>query len=177
LTARHWAVLVPPEQYAGERQASGDRLPAGLGVPEQAVPSGSAGPRPGDRVVLIADQRPPVIFALGQVDRAGALAYTRRLFDAPLPADDLRAGVLDPAGFAAIEAAAGPPPPARRWLVSVDLPIEAESPAAAVRQFWGYLRQLGPSELPAFVSPDGDELAMQAFLLGEQTNLDPEDDE
>lgn len=65
----------------------------------------------------------------------------------------------------------------RTWLVSLDLPIEAESPAEAVRLFWWYVRELGPRELPAFVSPSGDELAMQAFLLDERVNLDPEEDE
>ena len=60
--------------------------------------------------------------------------------------------------------------------VSVDLPVEAETPGEAVRQFWSYLRELGPRELPAFVAPLGDELAMQAFVLGEETNLDPEEE-
>jgi hypothetical protein len=59
--------------------------------------------------------------------------------------------------------------------VSVDLPIEAASPAEAVRQFWTYVRELGPVELPAFVAPTDDELALQAFVLGEEANLDPED--
>ena len=61
------------------------------------------------------------------------------------------------------------------WLVSVDLPIEAETPADAVAQFWAYVRELGPAQLPAFVSPTGDELAMQAYLLDEPVNLDPEE--
>ena len=60
------------------------------------------------------------------------------------------------------------------WLVSVDLPIEADDPAEAVRTFWNYVRDLGPDQLPAFVSPAGDELAMQAYVLGEPVNLDPE---
>ncbi len=67
----------------------------------------------------------------------------------------------------------------RSWLVSVDLPIEAESPAEAVAQFWTYLQQLGPAELPAFVSPADDELAMAAYVLGEnaeEVNLDPEEE-
>jgi hypothetical protein len=64
----------------------------------------------------------------------------------------------------------------RTWLVGVDLPVEAESPAEAVRRYWSYLRDLGPGELPAFVAPIEDELAMQAYLLGEQAALDPEDD-
>ncbi len=63
------------------------------------------------------------------------------------------------------------------WLVSLDLPIEAASPAEAVAQFWAYVAELGPGQLPAFVSPTGDELAMQAYLLDEPVNLDPEEDE
>lgn len=63
------------------------------------------------------------------------------------------------------------------WLVSVDLPIEAESPADAVAQFWAYVAELGPAQLPTFVSPSGNELAMQAYVLDEPVNLDPEEDE
>jgi hypothetical protein len=62
------------------------------------------------------------------------------------------------------------------WLVSVDLPIEAATPAEAAAQFWAYLQELGPGELPAFVSPIEDELAMQAYVGGEQHELDPEED-
>jgi hypothetical protein len=65
----------------------------------------------------------------------------------------------------------------RSWLVSVDLPIEAATAAEAVRAFWGYVQELGPAELPTFVAPSGDELAMQAYLLGAPTNLDPEEDD
>ena len=67
--------------------------------------------------------------------------------------------------------------PKRDWLVSVAMPIEAAGPADAVRQFWSYVRDLGPAELPAFVWPSGRELAMQAFLLGAEANQDPEEDE
>ncbi len=63
------------------------------------------------------------------------------------------------------------------WLVSLDLPIEASSAAEAVRQFWTYVTDLGPRELPTFVSPAGDELAMQAMVGGVEVNLDPEEDE
>lgn len=59
--------------------------------------------------------------------------------------------------------------------MSVDLPIEAATPAEAVGQFWAYLRELGPEELPAFVAPTDDELAMQAYVAGEPHDLDPED--
>jgi hypothetical protein len=65
----------------------------------------------------------------------------------------------------------------RSWLVSVDLPIEAETQAEAVELFWGYVSQLGPEELPVLVSPVGDELAMRAYVLSEQVSLDPEEDE
>ena len=33
--------------------------------------------------------------------------------------------------------------PKRTWLVSVDLPIEAASPAEAVRLFWSYMLRAG----------------------------------
>jgi hypothetical protein len=63
-----------------------------------------------------------------------------------------------------------------RWQVAVSLPIEADSPAEAVAGFWSYLRELGPGQLPAYVWPAGDELAMRAYLRGELTNEDPEED-
>src|SRR5215467_12265350 len=63
------------------------------------------------------------------------------------------------------------------WLVSLDLPIEADSAGDAVRQFWAYVRDLGPDELPTFVSPTYDELSMQAMVAGVPVNLDPEEDE
>src|SRR5262245_22237668 len=65
----------------------------------------------------------------------------------------------------------------RTWLVSVDLPIEAATPGEAVDQFWAYVRELGPDQLPAFVSPTEDELAMQAYVRGRSVNLDPEEDD
>lgn len=65
----------------------------------------------------------------------------------------------------------------RTWLVSVDIPVEAASPDEAVREFWAYVHELGPRELPAFVSPTDDELAMQAYVAGELANLDPEEDD
>lgn len=70
-----------------------------------------------------------------------------------------------------------PPYGRRDWLVGVYLPIEAASPAEAVRAFWGYVRELGPTELPVFISPAGDELAMRAYLMDEPVNLDPEPDD
>jgi hypothetical protein len=167
---RDWAVLVPAERYQEERLYRRDRLPL----------RGASGPVPGDRAVLVADLRPPVVFGWGRVSGppAGPLdvVYVRRLFDAPLLAQDLPPGPLPAGRFAEIERAAGAPDRRTTWLVSVDLPIEAETRGEAVRQFWSYLRELGPRELPAFVSPLHDELAMQAYVLGEEANLDPEED-
>ncbi len=64
----------------------------------------------------------------------------------------------------------------RTWLVSVDLPIEAATPADAVREFWAYVRELGPEQLPTFVAPTDDELQLRAYLGDEPHDLDPEDD-
>jgi hypothetical protein len=64
----------------------------------------------------------------------------------------------------------------KRWLVSVTLPIEAETEAGAVAEFWRYVSELGPNELPAFVSPTNDELAMQAYVADEPAPQDPEED-
>jgi hypothetical protein len=169
-----WAVVVSAERYAAERlfQYESLDLPA-------------AGPAPGDEVVLVAVGSPPVVFGLGRV-RDGAVAYTHRSFDAPVPASDAPAhdgpGVhpLDPVDFAALADRVGADRRVdvakREWLVSVDLPIEAPSAAEAVRAFWTYVTTLGPRELPAFVAPVGDELAMRAYVLGEPANLDPEED-
>jgi hypothetical protein len=165
-----WAVVIPEEQLSDERLYRRDtlRLP------------GLTGPAPGDDVLLLAAGQ---AVALGRV-RVGepfVVEYTRRLFDAPLPADQLALDGavtrLDPAAYRAVADRAGPRPERSTWLVSVDLPIEAESPAEAVRQFWTYVMELGPSELPAFVWPSGRELAMQAYVLGMAANLDPEEDD
>ncbi len=67
--------------------------------------------------------------------------------------------------------------PSRTWLVSVDLPIEAASPTEAARQFWQYVAELGPAELPVFVAPSDDELSLRAYVAGAEVNLDPEEDD
>jgi hypothetical protein len=156
-------VVVPAQRYAEERLVGNVELRL-AGVP------------PGERVVLVAATEPPVLFGFGRAVRDGVVRYTRRLFDAPLPADGLADGPLAPDSFARLEAAAGTAAPVRTWLVGVDLPIEADSPAEAVRRYWSYLRELGPTELPAYVAPVDDELAMQALLVGEPAPLDPEED-
>jgi hypothetical protein len=157
------ALVVPAARYAEERLYRRDRI---------AVASAN----PGEITVLIAEDDPPVIFGWGRVTPAREVVYERRLFDAPLPAGDLGPGPLSVERFAEIQRAAGAPAARSTWLVSVDLPVEADSPGEAVRQFWSYLRDLGPRELPAYVAPLGDELAMQAYVLGAETNLDPEED-
>ncbi|MET8360009.1 hypothetical protein [Micromonospora sp. NPDC005171] len=187
-----WAVLLPAERYEAERLVHHDTLEL-TGLTDVARPG------PGDQVAVLVDA-PPRLVALGRVSAPGqrhredpddpqsptepgtlVVAYTRRAFDEPVPADlltlDGPVTALEPAAFRALADQLGPPPTRRTWLVSLDLPIEAGTPAEAVRLFWSYVQELGPRELPAFVSPAGDELAMQAFVLGEQANQDPEEDD
>ncbi|WP_328651104.1 hypothetical protein OG598_23580 [Micromonospora sp. NBC_00330] len=187
-----WAVLLPAERYEAERLVHHDTL-------ELTGLTGVARPGLGDQVAVLVDA-PPRLVALGRVTAPGrrhredpddpqspvepgtlVVAYTRRAFDEPVPADlltlDGPVTAVEPAAFRALAEQLGPPPTRRTWLVSLDLPIEAGTPAEAVRLFWSYVQELGPRELPAFVSPAGDELAMQAFVLGEQANQDPEEDD
>jgi hypothetical protein len=172
-----WAVIIPADQWATER----------LFHNEVVTVAGAAAPvAPDDEVLLVADGRVVALARAAKTDGDDlVLAYVRRCFDSPLPAAELTAS---PAGVVPVApevfrrtaaALAGRPGPGARptWLVSVALPIEAETPAEAVRQFWSHVRELGPAELPAYVWPSGDELAMQSFVLGEQANQDPEDDE
>ena len=164
-----WAVVIPAERLDAERLYHHESLSV----------DGAAGPAPGDQVLVVADEH---VVALGRVSSTDplAVAYTRRAFDAPAPLHLTLDGALTPVSADDFEAAAARLTPAvdnQTWLVSLDLPIEAPTPAEAVRLFWSYVRDLGPAELPAFVSPAGDELAMQAFVLGEEANQDPEEDD
>jgi hypothetical protein len=188
----YWAVAVPTERYEAERRLYPEALELTGAETDPAAP-----PEPGDEVLLVVRADTPAIFGLGRVMRspgqadpddersepAGPLvvAYTRRLLDAPEPLHGLAldGGIcrLDEAAFRAAAAKLAPPVDLCNWLVSLDLPIEAASPAEAVRQFWAYVNQLGPNELPVFVAPANDELAMRAYVLGEPVNLDPEEDE
>ncbi|MEU1751527.1 hypothetical protein ABZ436_02530 [Micromonospora matsumotoense] len=172
-----WAVLLPAGRYDAERLVHHDTL-------ELTLPAGAPVPPPGDPVAVLAAD-PPRLVALGRVARLDGetllVTYTRRSFDTPVPvgsvAVDGPVSALDPGTYRELVDRLGPPPLRRTWLVSLDLPIEAESQAEAVRLFWSYVRELGPAELPAFVSPSGDELAMQAFVLGVEANQDPEEDD
>lgn len=65
----------------------------------------------------------------------------------------------------------------RQWLVTLSMPIEASGQSDAAADFWQYIEALGPDELPLFISPSDDELKMQAYVAGEETNLDPEEDD
>jgi hypothetical protein len=181
----HWAVVLPAERFEEERLFAHEsvRLPG-------------PGPQPGDVALLIADGPQPALFGLGRVradsaagghaERAPVVAYTHRLLDEPVPVGGLELsgpGVypVEPAVYAAsadeIDAYKRVDGPKGTWLVSVDLPIEAASPAEAVRLFWSYIYELGPKELPTYVMPTGNELAMQAFVLGVESNQDPEEDD
>ncbi len=179
-----WAVTIPADRWATERLFHHDTLTV----------AGMAGVQPaaGDEVLLVTSEQVPQVVALGVVDevpaRRGAhgvpelsVTYTRRSFDEPVPADGLKllepVVAVDEELFRRLATRVGAGPDRQNWLVSLDLPIEAATPAEAVRQFWSYVLELGPAELPTFVSPSGDELAMQAFVLGEQANQDPEEDE
>lgn len=162
----YWAVVVPMQWYEAERLYHHDSVALDV-----------TGPQAGDELLLVAPVEPPVIFGLARVTGPGVATYTQRNIDAPQPAGGLAIdGPLDEAAFRAAAARLGPPPERRDWLVSVDLPIEAGTAAEAVRQFWSYVLALGPEELPAFVRPVEDELAVQAYVLGAPTSLDPEAD-
>ncbi|MBM2622288.1 hypothetical protein JIG36_42975 [Actinoplanes sp. LDG1-06] len=173
-----WAVIIPADRWATERLFHHDTV---------AV-SGGAGPiGPDDEVLLVADGE---VVALAQAVPADGddlvLAYLRRAFDQPVSASELglddhvRIAPVDPAVFRGLAEAIGGVTAAgdkKTWLVSVALPIEAATPAEAVRQFWSHVLELGPVELPTYVWPSGNELAMQAFVLGEEANQDPEEED
>jgi len=164
-----WAVIVPADRWATERLFEHETLAV-------TVP----GAQPGDEVLLVAGAEPQAV-AVGRVTAPGEVTYTRRAFDEPVPADDLKltdeVSELDAEAFARVAGRIGAAARRKPWLVSVAMPIEAGSPAEAVRQFWSYVAELGPAELPTFVWPSGDELAMQAFVLGVEANQDPEEED
>ena len=151
--------------------------------------------RPADRVALVALVPTPRLVGVGE--DGGFIAYgpagaqpasvwvrlIRRVdppVEVPAPPSPDEPGLyaISPARFVdligATECGFSHLPP--EWMVSVSLPIEAETRADAVRAFWAYVQSLGPAELPAFVWPRGDELALQAYVLGDPVSLDPEED-
>jgi hypothetical protein len=168
----HWAVSIPADRWARERLFQHDTLSV----------AGSPAARPGDEVLLVAGED---LVALGRIESADpgalAIAYTRRAFDEPVSADGLKLDdaltAIEEDVFRRLVARLGGDRDRKSWLVSVALPIEAASPGEAVRQFWSHVLDLGPAELPTYVWPSGDELAMQAFVLGAAANQDPEEED
>jgi hypothetical protein len=165
-----WAVIIPADRWATERLFQHDTL--------TVTASSEAGPQAGDDALLMADEH---AVAVGRFTSGTEIAYTRRAFDEPVPAGDLKltepVTALDAESYRGLAEQLGAAQERKTWLVSVALPIEAPNQADAVRQFWSYVAELGPAELPAFVWPSGDELAMQAFVLGVEANQDPEEDD
>jgi hypothetical protein len=175
-----WAVIIPADRWATER----------LFHNEVVTVAGAAGAvSPDEEVLLVADGHVVALTRAAKTEGDDlVLAYLRRGFDAPVPAEGLASGGGGPVQVeeqrfrrlvAALGAETAPSvgPGRPTWLVSVALPIEADTPADAVRQFWTHLVELGPAELPTYVWPSGDELAMQAFVLGEEANQDPEEED
>lgn len=168
-----WAVVIPAERWEQERLFHHESL--------TVAPAG-ARLATGDDVLLVTGAH---VVAVGRValvaDEVVEITYERRLFDAPVPADDLKVAgpvtAVERDVYDRVIAQTGVTGNRASWLVSVALPIEAATPAEAVRQFWSHVRELGPAELAAYVWPSGDELAMQAFVLGAEANQDPEEDE
>ena len=172
-----WAVLLPAGRYDAERLVHHDAL-------ELTLPAGAPALRPGDPVAVLADE-PPRLVALGRVtpprraDVAGDVhpavvrhAGAGRIGGGHRAGQRPRPGHLPRAGRPARPAAATPhlagqPRPADRGRVA-----GRGGPALLVVRAGA-----GSGELPAFVSPSGDELAMQAFVLGVEANQDPEEDD
>jgi hypothetical protein len=168
----YWAMVLPAERWATERLFHHETLVVGA----------AHGIEPDDEVLLVADDQVVALARAGKADGDDlVLTYRRRSFDAPVPAAGLASTAavtaVEPATFRRLAGALGGAGRGQGWLVSVALPIEAATPAEAVRQFWSHVRELGPAELPTYVWPSGDELAMQAFVLGAQANQDPEEDD
>ncbi|HWS37059.1 MAG TPA: hypothetical protein VN408_30490 [Actinoplanes sp.] len=162
-----FVVIIPEGQWATERLFQQDAVTIGSSV----------GASVGDEVLLVAEEQ---VVALARVEKADggelSLWYLRRAFDEPVPAS-LAEGAIDEATFQRFAGALGGAADRKPWLVSVAMPIEAVNPAEAVRQFWSHVLELGPAELPTYVWPSGDELAMQAFVLGAEKNQDPEEED
>jgi hypothetical protein len=202
----HWAIVVTAERYAAERLYAHDALDLS-GLADGVGPGGAPRPGDPVALIAAGTDAPVLFglgrvreLSLGShgdpddpesesaSDGHLVVAYTHRLLDEPVDVADLVPGGLTPGLVTLDEESharlAGRVAAATRvdadksdWLVSVALPIEAATAAEAVRSFWSYVDQLGPRELPAFVSPARDELAMRAFVLGEPAHLDPEEDD
>jgi hypothetical protein len=164
---RYWLLALDEDEYTEQQAYEVDAL-----EPASALPEGAAD---GDEVALAG---PEGVFALGEVD-GPAVAYRRRLQQPATTSESTEADegwtALMPDAWEDLVRAL--PAPERRsdWLVTLSLPIEAVDRAEAVRQFWSYIRSLGPKELPTFVAPYGRELEGTSFLLGVEHEQDPEE--
>jgi hypothetical protein len=178
MAMRYWLLVLNEDEYAEQQAYEVEAV-----EPSAALPEGAAD---GDEVALAG---PEGVFALGEVD-GPAIAYRRRLEEPEKTAESAVATELlrDSAGAVAggwtsltpdawEDLVRSLPTPERRrdWLVTLSMPIEAVDKAEAVRQFWSYIRSLGPKELPTFVSPYGREIEGTAFLLGAEHEQDPEE--
>jgi hypothetical protein len=166
----YWAVIIPAEQWTTERLFHNDTLRV----------SQARGVAADDDVLLIADDHVVGLARAGKGE--GELTYLRHSFDSPMPLEGLAlTGDVTPVEgetFRRLAAGLGAGHGTeKRWLVSVTMPIEASTPAEAVRQYWSHVADLGPAELPTYVWPLGDELAMQVYVLGEEANQDPEEED
>lgn len=164
---RYWLLALNHDEYTEQQAYEVEAV-----EPEGALPEGASD---GDEVALAG---PEGVFALGEVV-GGAVAYRRRLEEPAKTAEsaDAEEGwtALNPETWEGLVKSL--PTPERRsdWLVTLSMPIEAVDKAEAVRQFWSYIRSLGPKELPTFVAPYGRELEGTAFLLGTEHEQDPEE--
>jgi len=118
------------------------------------------------------------VFALGEVD-GPAVAYRRRLEEPAKTVESAESEEgwteLNPDAWEDLVRTLPTPELRSDWLVTLSMPIEAVDKAEAVRQFWSYIRSLGPKELPTFVAPYGRELEGTSFLLGVEHEQDPEE--
>jgi hypothetical protein len=178
---RYWLLALNEDEFTEQQAYEVEAV-----EPSPALPDGAAD---GDEVALAG---PAGVFALGEVE-GPAVAYRRRLEEPATTVETVRAygsaeaddqihGATE-GGWTELNPDAWEelvrtlPTPERRsdWLVTLSMPIEAVDKAEAVRQFWSYIRSLGPKELPTFVSPYGRELEGTSFLLGIEHEQDPEE--
>lgn len=174
---RYWLLALNEDEFTEQQAYEVEAVDSARALPEAAAD--------GDEVALAG---PEGVFALGEVD-GPAVAYRRRLEEPVKTVEIVR--VYGSASYDEAEAAdwtelapdawealvRALPSPDRRsdWLVTLSMPIEAVDKAEAVRQFWSYIRSLGPKELPTFVAPYGRELEGTSFLLGVEHEQDPEE--
>jgi hypothetical protein len=164
---RYWLLALNDDEFTEQQAYEVEAIEVAAALPEGAAD--------GDEVALAG---PEGVFALGELD-GPAVAYRRRLEEPAKTVESSAAAEgwteLNPDDWEDLVRTL--PTPERRsdWLVTLSMPIEAVDKAEAVRQFWSYIRSLGPKELPTFVAPYGRELEGTSFLLGVEHEQDPEE--